>query len=103
VNDIESHNIKGKTSTVAVIITSLYLLSVAASFLIMLMTADDTAMSGIFLVLATLPWSILLTWLQDAFQFSSMAFNGLFMVAGGVLNSFILYKIISFIAGRFRR
>ncbi len=103
VNDIESHNITGKTSTVAVIITSLYLLSVAASFLIMLMTADDTAMSGIFLVLATLPWSILLTWLQDTFQFNSMVFNGLFLVAGGVLNSFILYKIISFIAGRFRR
>jgi hypothetical protein len=103
VNVIESHNNASKTSTVAVIITSLYLLSVAASFLIMLMTADDTAMSGIFLVLATLPWSILLTWLQDTFQFNSMVFNGLFLVAGGVLNSFILYKIISFIAGRFRR
>ena len=97
------NNNTSKTSTVAVIITSLYLLSVAASFFIMLMTADDTAMSGIFLVLATLPWPILLTWLQDTFQFNSMAFNGLFMVAGGVLNSFILYKIISFIAGRFRR
>jgi hypothetical protein len=98
-------NTKNKTSTTAVIITSLYLLAVAASFIIMLMTADDTAMSRIFLVLVTLPWSILLTWIQGALHLDSipLMLNGLFLLAGGLLNSFILYKLISFIAGRFSR
>ena len=98
-------NTKSKTSTTAVIITSLYLLAVAASFIIMLMTTDDTPMSGIFLVMVTLPWSILLTWIQSALHLDSipMMLNGLFLLAGGLVNSFVLYKLISFIAGRFIR
>ncbi|MBW2328221.1 MAG: hypothetical protein JRF04_01115 [Deltaproteobacteria bacterium] len=98
-------NTKNKTSTTAVIITSLYLSAVAASLIIMLMTADDTAMSGIFLVMVTLPWSILLSWIQGALHLGSipMMLNGLFLLAGGLVNSFILYKLISFITGRFSR
>ena len=96
-------NNKSKTFTAAVIITSLYLLAVAASFVIMLMTADDTPMSGIFLVMVTLPWSFVLTLIQDTFHFNSMGFNGLFLLTGGLVNSFVLYKLISFIAGRFSR
>ena len=96
-------NNKSITSTAAIIITSLYLLAVAASFVIMLMTADDTPMSGIFLVMVTLPWSFVLTLIQDTFHFTSMGFNGLFLLTGGLVNSFVLYKLISFIAGRLSR
>jgi hypothetical protein len=98
-------NTKNIIPITAVIITSLYLSAVAASFIIMLMTADDTPMSGIFLVMVTLPWSILLTWIQSALHLDSipMMLNGLFLLAGGLVNSFVLYKIISFIAGRFSR
>jgi len=87
-----------RKSTAAVIITFLYLLAVATSFIIILITADDIPMSGIFLILVTLPWSFILTWIQDSLHLSSMGFNGLFLVTGGLLNSFILFKLISFIA-----
>jgi len=94
---------KSKISKIAAIISSLYLLTVAASFIIMLMTAEDTAMSGIFLILVTLPWSFSLTWAQDTFVLNATGFNGIFLAAGGVFNSFILYKVISSIAGRYNR
>lgn len=99
------HQSKSNKSRAAVLITSLYLLAVAASFVIMLMTAADTPMSGIFLVMLTLPWSIMLSWIQGALHLDSMPLmlNGLFLLAGGLVNSFVLYKLISFIAGRFRR
>ncbi len=87
-------------SRTAVIITSLYLLTVAASLIIMWMTADETAMSGIFLVLFTLPWAPVLTWIQDALQLDSLPASGLLLAAGGMLNGFILYRFISFITGR---
>ena len=96
-------NNRGKISKAAVIISSLYLLAVVASFVIMLMTADDTPMSGIFLVLVTMPWSPLLSWIQNSFQLDSVAFNSLFLLAGGTVNSFILYKLIAFSAGKLKR
>ncbi len=74
---------------------SLEQLTVAASLLIMLMTANDTALSGIFLVLLIMPWSLVLKWIQDTFHLNSMAFNGFFMAASGLLNSFILYTSTS--------
>ena len=96
---------KSNKSRAAVLITSLYPLAVAASLIIMLMTAEDTPMPGIFLVMVTLPWSILLTWIQGALHLDSipLTLNGLFLLAGGLVNSFVLYKLISFIAGRFSR
>ncbi len=85
-----------KTSRAAIIISSLYLAVVAASLLIMWMTVDETAMSGIFLVLLTLPWSFLLTWVQDLLPVDGLIFNALFLVSGGLVNTAILYKVISF-------
>jgi hypothetical protein len=70
------------------------------SLAIMLMTADDTPMSGIFLVLFTIPWSFVLSWLQSVLHFEDIAFATLFLVTGGVLNSLILYKFLSLLTGR---
>ena len=96
-----SNTVEKEKSKTAIVVTALYLLVVAASFIIMLITAGDTAMSGIFLILVTLPWSFSLTWAQDRFLLNSLGFNGLFLAAGGLFNSFILYKLISSIAGRY--
>ena len=46
-----------KISKTAVVVTFLYLLTVVASLIIMLMTKDDTPMSGIFLIMVTMPWA----------------------------------------------
>ena len=89
--------VKSKRSTLAVIVSSLYLLTVVVCLVIMLVTINDTAMSGIFLVIVTMPWSLILSWLQGALHFDSLIISTLSLVAGGFLNSFIFYKLISHI------
>ncbi len=90
-------------STAAVVVTTLYLLALVASVVIMLMTINTTAMSGIFLILLSMPWSLLLTWFQDFLSIDSVIFKTFFLVSGGLLNSFILYKLLSLLMNRFRR
>ena len=93
-------NKKQNTSKLAVVITGIYLLALAVSVLIMLMTIDDTAMSGIFLMVVSVPWAWPLTQLQNSLSVDSMLFNALFLIGGGLFNAVILYKLISFIATR---
>jgi uncharacterized membrane protein YhaH (DUF805 family) len=83
----------------AIVITSLYLSAIIVSLAVMFMTKNDTAMSGIFLVLVTMPWPLILSGIQEIFNFDSMAITTSLLVAGGLLNSLILYKMISFFTG----
>ncbi len=89
-----------KISKVAIAITSLYLLALIASLLVMFTTTGDTSMSGIFLVVVSIPWPMVLTQIQNALALDSMLFNTLFLIGGGLLNALIIYKLISFIANR---
>jgi hypothetical protein len=84
----------------AITISALYLTVVILSFIIMLISADDTAMSGIFLVLTTIPWPFLLTQIQNIFHVDSPLLNGIFLLAGGTLNALILYKLIVWATSR---
>ena len=86
----------------AIVVTSLYLSAVIVSLAAMFMTKDNTAMSGIFLVLVTMPWSLLLSWIQEALHFDSIKITTFLLVAGGLMNSIILYKVISFLTGKFK-
>jgi hypothetical protein len=93
---------KRKIYKAAVVVTSLYLSAFMVSLAVMFMTKDDAAMSGIFLVLVTLPWSLLLSWIQEALHSNSITITTLLLVAGGLMNSVILYKVISFLTGKFK-
>ncbi len=95
---------KNKKSTAAVLITGIYLLALAIAFIIMLITAKGTAMSGIFLIMVTAPWSLLLIWLLNLIQVSpAPLISGLFLLIGGAANGYILYKLISMAAHRFNK
>ncbi len=89
-----------KISKLAAAITCLYLLALIASVLVMFTTTGDTSMSGIFLVVVSIPWPMVLTQIQNALALDSMLFNTLFLIGGGLLNALIIYKFISFIANR---
>jgi hypothetical protein len=86
----------------AIVVTSLYLSAFIVSLAIMFMTKDDTAMSGIFLVLVTMPWSLILSWIQKVLHFDSTVITTLLLVAGGLMNSIILYKVISLFTGKLK-
>jgi len=92
-----------RKSKAAIVIASLYMAAVVASFVIMLTTQQDTPMSGIFLVMLTPPWALALGALQKLFHTDSSLVAGLFLLAGGAVNSAILYRITAFIADRFSR
>ncbi len=85
----------------AVVFTAVYLMAVAASLALLLLAGKGDSLAGIYLVLVTFPWSSLLMWLGQALQIDSMLFNTLFLLAGGLVNGFIIYRATSFIARRF--
>ncbi len=87
-------NSNKKKSVLATTTAAFYLTVVILSFVVMLISADDTSMSGIFLVFVTIPWPFLLTPLQEFFQFDSPLLNGIFLLAGGTVNALILYKLL---------
>jgi hypothetical protein len=93
---------KGTIYKTAIVVTSLYLSAIIVSLAVMFMTKDDTDMSGIFLVLVTMPWPLILSWIQEALHFNSITITTLLLVAGGLMNSVILYKVISRLTGKFK-
>ena len=92
-----------KKAKTARIIVSVYLFLVIASCLIMVFTAASTPMAGIYLVLFTFPWPGILSQIIASSQQNSVWFNGLFLLAGGLINGFVLYVVISFIGRLFQR
>ncbi len=73
---------------------------VIASFAVMFLANKDDSLSGIFIVLIAMPWSLLLTWLTGVTGFDSMLFNGLFLALFCLLNATVIYKFISFFSRR---
>ena len=97
------HEQKDKKSATAVVLAALYLLVVIAAFVVMLATMADTPMSGIFLIMITATWSLLLSGLLNIVHLSpTPLIYGLFILIGGAGNSYILYKLISIAAYEFK-
>lgn len=88
-----------KQSTIAITISALYLLLVVLAFFIMLITLKSTPMAGIFLVMLTFPWPPIIGALGDGSPGNSALFNGLLLLAGGILNGFLLYFFTFLVVG----
>ncbi len=88
----------------AVIITMLYFAAVAVSFILMLITAADTAMSGIFLIMITAPWSLLWAWLLNLINVTAAPpVMGILLLTGGAVNGYVLYRLIAAASHKFSR
>ena len=64
--------------------------------------ADD-GLAGVLAVLVIQPWGSVLVWLMDITGMDSFLFNVLFMLAGALLNGWLIYRIISWLAALLRR
>lgn len=91
-----------KKSKTAIILTTLYLVLAVFAFAVMLMASQGESLAGIFVVLVAMPWTILLTWLLDNLGIDSIVFNTIFLALCCMLNAFIIYYTVSFLARRFR-
>ncbi len=90
-------------STIALILAGIYLLLVAAAFAVMFMAKTGDSLAGIYVVLVAMPWTLLLSWVIDAFGIDSLAFNTIFSVLGCLLNAAIIYAVTTFLCRRLRR
>ena len=88
-------------SKTAIVLTIIYLLLVLAAFTLMFTAKQDESLSGIFVVLLAMPWTMLLTWFTDTLGIDSIVFNTVFLALCCILNAVIIYSMVSFIARRF--
>jgi len=88
-------------SRIATVLTGLYLLLVLAALAILLLAGENDSLAGIYFILITFPWSVALTRVAASLHVDSMLFNTLFLLAGGLVNGFILYRIVSWLSRTF--
>jgi hypothetical protein len=92
-----------RKSSVALILTGIYLVLAAAAFAVMFLAEPEDSLAGIFVVLVAMPWTLLLSWVVDAFGIDSLAFNTIFSALSCLLNAGIIYAITTFVSARLRR
>jgi len=90
-------------SSIALILTGIYLVFAAAAFAVMFMAEPEDSLAGIFVVLVAMPWTLLLSWVIDVFGIDSLAFNTIFSALGCLLNAAIIYAVTTFLCRRLRR
>ena len=88
-------------SKIAIILAGLYLLLVAAALAVLLLAGENDSLAGIFFVLVTFPWSVVLTKVTAAFSMDSMAFNTVFLLVGGLINGGVIYYVVSLLSRKF--
>ena len=97
----ESNMTSTQKSKTAIVLTLIYLLLVLGAFAMMLMAKPGESLSGIFVLLVAMPWSMLLTWFTDTPGIDSIVINTIFLALCCILNAVIIHFMISFIARRF--
>ncbi len=86
---------------IAAILAGLYLLLVFAALAVLLLAGKDDSLAGIYFILITFPWTVVLTKVTTASRVDSMAFNAVFLLIGGLINGFIIYSVTAFLSRKF--
>jgi len=84
-------------SKLPMILTSIYIAISILAFILMFATMATESLSGIFVVLVAMPWSILFTQLIDIIGSNSIALNTVLMVLGVGINALIIFVFFSFL------
>ena len=71
-----------------------------AAWTLPLIAKKGESLTGIYLVPFAFPWSMVLSWIMDQTGIDSMLFNMVFLLIGLLLNTVILYYLISWLTGR---
>ncbi len=90
-----------RSSKTAAVLAGVYLLLVLAALTILLLAGKNDSLAGIYFILITFPWLLVLTKVTGAFGLDSMAFNTVFLLIGGLINGFIIYKVAAFLSRKF--
>jgi len=89
-----------KKFRLALWLSGIYLFFGLASWILPLIAKPEDSLSAIFLVLFAQPWTMLLTTITDYLQVDSFALNMAVLLAGVLVNSWIIYRIFSWLPRR---
>ena len=89
-----------KKFRLALWLSGIYLFFGLASWILPLIAKPEDSLSAIFLVLFAQPWTMLLTIITDRLQVDSFALNMAVLLAGVLVNSWIIYRVFSWLSGR---
>ena len=89
-----------KKFRLALWLSGIYLFFGLASWILPLIAKPEDSLSAIFLVLFAQPWTMLLTTITDYLQVDSFALNMVVLLAGVLVNSWIIYRIFSWLPRR---
>ncbi len=89
-----------RKSKLALLLSGIYLVLALGSWLLPLIAKPDENMAGIFLVLFAQPWVMLWSWVSNMLQSESFALTMLVMLAGIFLNTWIIYRVFSWVSRR---
>ena len=88
------------TSKFAFWISGIYLAVGLAAWTLPLVAKPGESLAGIFLVPLALPWSLTLSWIIQRTGIDSTLFNMVFLLVGILVNTIILYIVISWLLGK---
>ncbi len=84
-------------SRLPVILTSIYIIISISAFVLMFMTMATESLSGIFVVLVAMPWTILFSSIIENIGIDSIVLNTILMALGVAIIAFIIYVFFSFV------
>jgi len=87
-------------SKLAMWLSGIYLALALGSWLLPLIAKPDESMAGIFLVLFAQPWASVWVWVTDMLQIDSFALTMVVMLAGILLNTWIIYRVFAWFSRR---
>jgi hypothetical protein len=87
-------------SKLAMWLSGIYLVFALGSWVLPLIAKPDESMAGIFLVLFAQPWVSLWGWMSNVLQIDSFALNMAVLLAGILMNTWIIYHVVSWLSRR---
>jgi hypothetical protein len=87
-------------SKLALWVSGIYMAFALGSWLLPLIAKPDESLAGVFLVLFAQPWASLWVWITDKLQIDIFALTMAFMLAGILVNAWIIYRCFSWLSRR---
>jgi len=87
-------------SKLAMWLSGIYLVLALGSWVLPLIAKPGESMAGIFLVLFAQPWASVWVWVSDVLQVDIFALTMVVMLAGILLNTWIIYRVFAWFSRR---
>lgn len=80
--------------------SGVYFVLAFGSWVLPIMAGPDDSLGAIFLVLFAQPWASLWVWVSDSYQLESTWPGMVVMLLGILLNTWIIYRLFSWVSRR---